>query len=414
MKLTWPAIIFLLLWCHQAQAQYPIEIMRESKVELYLKGKELGEIKIAADSLDYLKLVASAGIEANFKLISPDGRVLREALIKDRKQWSYEVEQGGDYTVVLENTNKFLPIRAFLNVSLSRPDFSIGYPTDADSLKIPGDAVQLLTAESDIIKANPKSYPVDLKKGDTLNVVLKPLKGRSPLMQIKSGKEEILWASLRKKDAQRVTIPVLNDDTYTIEISTDALLKHPYQLSLDKVTPTKYRAPILKDLVAEKPVQEDPAVVLYDTIPEVFIDTVLHLAARRNILRRYEQKFPVQLADTTNVMYWGILYGVGKDFETAMEKFEPVLAGETFQAVGATDVLSAYGLGLLEVLPGTTTRCLTVKISADIRENFTGTRPNYALIEPSIGTNYLYFNNECESIGQRVYLKAVVFKKNEK
>ena len=413
MKTTWLSIFAFFVLFHYSVGQPPQRVVRNGEIALSLKAKEIKEIKIAADSLDLLRLIASAGSKVNFKVRKPGGQVIYEALVKEAKQWSGTVSVTGDYLAVFENTNKFLPIQVLLKSSLERPDFSIGYAKRADSLKIPGEKTSLLQARSDIIRANPKSYPVEVKKGDTLNVKLSAGKGKSPIMQIESGKKELLWATLRQKSVENVLMPVFADDTYTINLTTNAFFKHTYELSIEKTTPTKYRVPKLPETPVDTS-NKTPEVAPYDTIPVILIDTMINLAARRNILDNYEQTFTLQLADTTNVLYWGILYGIGRDFQESIEKIEPVLAGEAFQAVGATDVLSAYGLGLLKVLPGSSSRCLQIKVSPAIQNRLTATRTNYAILEPTVGRNYLYFNNECESVGQRVYIKAVVFKKNEK
>ena len=415
MRSVWFIIACLLLHNLPALSQPAVDLMRNGSIDLGLKGKEQKELKIFVDSLDVLSLTASTLQKANFTVKAPDGQVVFDARLEPDAEWNAPVMTTGAYTVIFENTNKFLSVKVNLLVNLNRPNFAIGDSTMVPDLRIEREVRSLLTAESEIIKANPASYPLPVQKGDTLNITLTPLKGKTPYMQLVSGQQEVLWSSWSTKRAEKFFMPVVSDDTYTLHLSTDALFKEAYKLTIGQITPAKYTAPpvVAKDSLDDGK-SDSTLLTSYDTIPQLLIDTVLNLAARRNILGRYEQKLEIVLPDSADMLYWGVMYGVGSSYEAALVEMEPLLANENFQAVGATDVLSAYGLGLLKVLPRTSMRCITMTASADISANFVPPRNNYAVITSQKGKQFLSFVNECESVGQRIYVKAVVFKKSVK
>jgi len=395
-------------------AQSPIAIQRNSSLSLVLLKKEKRNFKLNLSQNDIISFNLKAIKGLNFRFINAEGQVIIERLIKRSAfTWEKEIKINGIYSIEFENTSLFLPSEINAEISLKRANFIYGPgdPTvDPAIVKVADrNQVTLTGARFQITKPNPKAYKFPFEKGDTLQFQLIPILANSPFIEITNDLNEIVFASLPGKREVNVTIPVLEKGVYTISMVSESFLKsNPFRgmidsLRIEKISPAKY-------VKSEASNEDKLALLKSDTIAEVFIDTVIYLGAIRDIIHPSKQRLNFHVQEINEILYWGILFGSGKDFTDEVDLFQPLMQGGAL-ASGATEVLSAYGLGFLKKMPGPGNRDVTFTPSPTLRDYLlNGSGSNYALIHDRGFSEYLEFENKSKSVGHNVYVKIVLFK----
>jgi len=405
--------VFLLL-AMVSWAQSPIAINRNSKISLVLLKKEKRTFKLSLSQNDIIRFNLKAIKGLNFRFIDVEGQIIIERLIKKSAFiWEKEIKINGIYSIEFENTSLFLPSEINAEIVLDRENFIYG-PGDpaidpAISKVADRNQVILTGARFQITKPNPKAYKFPFEKGDTLQFQLIPILANSPFIEITNDLNEIVFASLPGKREVNVTIPVLEKGVYTIAMKSESFLKsNPFRgmidsLRIEKISPAKY-------VKSDASKEDKLALLKSDTIAEIFIDTVIYLGAIRDIIHPSKQRLNFHVQEANEILFWGILFGSGQDFTNEVDLFQPLLQGEAL-ASGATEVLSAYGLGFLKKMPGPGNRDVTFTPSPTLRNFYlNGSGSNYALIHNKGFSEYLQFENKSKSVGHNVYVKIVLFK----
>jgi hypothetical protein len=410
------SIIFILS-CWALQAQHPMDIKRASHVSILLNKKEKRVFKLSLSQQDLVRLQVTATKTINFRISNGAGQIINESIVKrDPYVWDKLIDSGGSFTIEIENISLFIGAEVTMKIDVQRPQFiyGAGDPTRDSAIQKVSDRKQVILTDGrfQITKASPKKYPYPLEKGDTLLFQLIPILGITPYVEITNDLNEIVFASLPSKHELNVAIPVLEKSTYTVSILTRSLFSKNFfkgmidSLRIERISPPAY---VKSDQAAE--IAKALAMLKSDTVPEVFMDTVIYLGAIRDIIHPSNQTLRIQLDNSDATLYWGILFGAGQDFTHEVDQFQPLLQGNAL-AAGATDVLSAYGLGYLKKLPGIGNPDITFTASYGIQKYLMpGVRPNYALIHPGQSSTYfLSFENKSKSVGHNVYVKIILFK----
>ena len=404
----------LILMASASLAQSPVSITRNSSVSLTLKKKEKRAFKINLIQHDVISFNLKVIKGINFRFIDAEGQIIIESLVKKNTfTWEKEIKIDGVYSIEFENTSLFLPSVFIATIALQRPNFIYGPgdpAVDPAIVKLAERNQMVLSgARFQITQPNPKEYKFPFEKGDTLQFQLIPILANSPFVEITNDLNEIVFASLPGKRELNVTIPVLEKGVYTISMVSESFLKsNPFRgkidsLRIEKISPAKYGKP-------DAAQSDNPALLNLDTIAEVFIDTVIYLGAIRDIIHPSKQRLNVQVQEANEILFWGILFGSGQSFTKEVDQFQPLLQGDAL-ASGATDVLSAYGLGYLKKMPGPGNKDVTFTPSKNIKDHLlNGPGSNYALIYGKGISDYLQFENESKSVGHNVYVKVVLFK----
>lgn len=385
--------------------QKPIAIERLSKISLELAKKERMKFALLLDSADVVNISLNCGKSLNFRVYDPLDQIIYESTVKTKRiEWDQNIDTGGIYSIELESKALFFPTEVNMTISLTRPEFVYG-DTAADSLVAERRERMLTDGNFPVTKSNPKTYLFTFKKGDTLHFELKPISGKSPLVEIKNDLNELVFASLPQKEDINEFIPILNSASYIISLRSKGFFGKSAGLKIRNITPDRYIARDSVDIAKLDSLKKIPS-FQYDTIPEIFMDTVIYLGGIRDILNENKRKLSFQFEDPYSIGYWGILFGAGKEFLNEFQEFE--------LSSGGADLLTAYGMGNLKNLPGTGNEHITFTPSEFIRWNLKPPlKPNYALISYAKGSHYLSFENASKSVGQNVYVKIVLFRKIE-
>jgi len=81
-------------------------------------------------------------------------------------------------------------------------------------------------------------------------------------------------------------------------------------------------------------------------------------------------------------------------------------------AVGASNILAAYGLDLIKTLPKSDNKQIKFTPSPIIRSKLKPPlRSNYATIDTAYGNHTLLIENLSQSAGQKVYVQTVILRK---
>ena len=376
--------------------------------------KKKKSFSLVLDSADLAKIVVQTARSANFSVLDPAGQIIFENFVKTKPVvWEKEIALGGSYTIEIESVALLFETEVGMQITVRRPRFLYGDPSMVDSLITPRRKHVLSDGEFQITKANAKTYPYAVEKGDTLIFDLQPISGNSPTIEVTNDFNELVLASIPQKGNLKASIPILQKGTYTLSMVSHAFFGKSNRLKVEKISPTRYAEPVTVPQEVDTTTVEEVK-PMYDTIPELFMDTVIFLGAGRDIVHPNSQKLSFQFDNAPNIAYWGIFYGAGQEFLDDIQTFLPLLEGEAL-AAGATDVLSAYGLGYLNILPDAGSGQITFKASNTIKWSMSPpTRQNYALIAQIRGVHYLSFENKSLSAGQNVYVKIVLFRKEPK
>lgn len=407
-------LFFSLLLSHFLYAQNPMTIKRISKLDVVLKKKEPPAIfKFVLDSTDVLMIKGTSSRWTNLRLKAPTGAVIYESRMRSIPVFlQKDIELAGEYEIEVENTNKYLCAKSMLEVELERNPFQYGDTLMIDSLKSEREELTILNSDFQITKTNDREYNVEVSKGDTLKIALKPLSRKTPFVQLKNNLEETLWSTVPQKDKEEVVMPVLTDGTYTLSMSSRAFFAKTNELLIERIVPVKYAAPTIVEEPDTSQVTEE--IILYDTVPELLLDTTIFLGAGRDIIHERQRKLPIQFGDTTNIVFWCVFFSTKRAFDSNAKTYEPLFSTEKYLSAGVTDIISAYGLGLLDVLPKSEMDQVSFSVSKTIRPFLDPINGNYAIIPSTIGNHFIAFNNQSLSSGQHVFARVVIFRKTPK
>jgi hypothetical protein len=246
-------------------------------------------------------------------------------------------------------------------------------------------------------------------KGDTLIVSLNPLSKNTPSIEIQNDLNELVFAAFSSAKERYVEIPILESGSYSITMSSDAFLSKKNYIKVEKISPNKY---IEKPEPAppEETVTEKPK-ALYDTIPEIYLDTIYFVGAQRDIINPSELNIKIEFEYPNTIIKWLILYGAGNEFLKEAENYLPLLEGEPL-AAGATNILTAYGLGFLKKLPNNSTQQVEFSPSSAIRyELKPPLKSNYAIVSGGYGSHSLQIDNKSRSAGHKVLVQIVALRR---
>ncbi len=384
--------------------QKPMVMERLSTVSLDLAKKERLKFSLLLDSLDVVNISLNTGKSINFRVYDPLEQIIYESTVKTKSiAWDQKVDIGGSYSIELESKAMFFPTEVNMTISLTRAEFVYG-DIAADSLVAERWERILTDGNFPVTKSNPKTYLFTFKKGDTLHLDLKRISGKTPVVEIKNDLNELVFASLPQKEDINEFIPILDSASYIISLRSHGFFGKSAGLKIRNITPDRYIARDTVDL-AKLDSLNKLASFQYDTIPEIFMDTVIYLGAIRDILHENKHRLSFQFDNPSSIAFWGILFGAGSEFLNEFQDLE-LTAG--------TDLLTAYGMGDLKNLPGSGNEHITFTPSEYIRWNLKPPlRRNYALISYAFGSHYVSFENSSKSVGQNVYVKIVLFRKIE-
>ncbi len=392
------------------QAQSPLAIERKSPINLELKHSEKRSFSIVLDENDLLSIKSQAEGTINLKISDPNGQVVYQGLIKSNLvDWQKTVTTAGSYTVEAESAALLLNTRISLSITVLKPNFSYG-SAKMDTVINKRSKTVLVDGEFQITRNTPKSYNYNVLKGDTLIFMLKPISGHNPAIEIVNSLNELVYAAFSGKKEQYIEIPILEAGSYTLSINSVAYLPKTNYLRVELISPKRY-AEIPKEEKSGGNKEPDLPVDLYDTIPEVYMDTIIFLGAQRDIINPKKAELNFQFEKPSTIVKWLVFYGAGSDFLEEIAAYEPILQGEAM-AAGATNILAAFGLGLLKKLPNQGNNQISFTPSAAIRNGrMSPTQDNYSTIKGGYGSHSLLIENKSQSSGQNVHVQVVVFRK---
>ncbi|NQW27550.1 MAG: hypothetical protein HQ474_06530 [Flammeovirgaceae bacterium] len=443
-RVTAVAIIFAISICASfwVQAQLPEEVTRESYLAIKLARKTINKSVLVLNETDQVSFETSTPRKINFRLISPAGAIIHESLIKKRKEpWKFNVVESGNYSVEIENVSFLLNCKVNQKISLNRYPFHIGAPKDSIPFTVQIDRDQSIEAEGkfQINRFNDKKLTIGpLEKGDTVLLNLTPINKKSPILKIKNGAGELLFASRKSKKDIIASIPVLNVDSFDITMVSESWLGQENTFRIDKVSPMKNI--IDKDLI--------PKPIRLDTIPIDYLDTTIYLGAVRDYVNSNYEVFYFNFKEDTTIAFWSLVFGVGKEFEQTMAVLaEELQAAEAVEEMTYADVLQNYVLGNPEELAFNEDQKLitskteqgqnisiepqkienkpdpvnkrvvlsnvivsaSTEIAASIQSK---SGVNFALLDNLCCNHFIKFENLDKSVGRKVYVKVLLFKIN--
>ena len=407
-------IIFFLagmfLLVHQLTAQKAITVERETTLQLDLKRSSKRTFSISLSQNDIVSLSARAEGTINLKITDPAQQVVFQGVVKNKAvEWQKTIEETGLYTVEVESSALLFSTRVALNLSIVKPNFIYGHPS-MDSLILARSKKIMVDGEFEINRGTPKTYTYSLLKGDTLIFSIKPLTKHSPEIEIQNDLNELLYAAFSSNKEQYIEIPIFETGSYSITLNSNAFLPKKNYLKVDVISPARYiKNPEAPEVEEESGAEEVKS--LYDTIPEIYMDTILFLGAQRDIINPSSIKVNIEFEDPASIINWLIIYGAGNDFLKEANEFSTLIEGEPMSA-GATTILTAYGLKFLKKLPNYKSHQVAFVPSAAIRYNLKPPiRNNYASIKGGYGNHSLEIENKSRSAGQKVFLQIVVIRK---
>jgi hypothetical protein len=402
------ATLFLILF--EVSAQKPTTVERTSKLELDLKRSSKRTFSIVLSTNDMLSVSARAEGTVNVKIIDPNGQVMYQGIVKgDLVEWQKSVTVDGVYIVEIESSALLLNTRVALNLSILRSDFIYGHPS-MDSLISQRTRKVMVDGEFEISRKTPKTYNYGVLKGDTLIVSLKPLSKNTPNIEIVNDLNELLFAAFSSAKEEYVEIPILESGSYSITMSSDAFLSKQNYIKVEKISPSKYvEEP--EPAPAEEPKDSEEPKTLYDSIPEIYLDTIYFVGAQRDIINPSELNIKIEFEDPNSIIKWFILYGAGNEFLNEADNYLPLLEGEPL-AAGATNILTAYGLGFLRKLPTNSNQQVEFTPSSAIRNKLKPPiKSNYAIISGGYGSHNLQVENKSRSAGHKVLVQVVALRR---
>ncbi len=403
-------LVFGFLFIKHAYAQAPISLERNSVINLELKRSSKKSFALALKVDDILSFDALAEGGVNFKIAEPSGQIIYQNIIDSKKvEWQKTISTEGIYTVEVENPGLLFVERISISISILRNDFIYGHPS-MDSLVSNRNRKTFVDGEFQITRKAPKTFNYSLEKGDTLIFKIKPKSGSGPAIEIQNSLNELVYAAFSSKREHFAEIPIFEAGSYTITMNSQAYLPNNNHLNVELISPARYiEVPKVVEETESEAVEKPKQ--LYDTIAEIYLDTVLFLGAKRDIINRSEQNIKFQFEEPSSIIEWLVFYGSGKEFMDQVNSLSILIQDEAM-AVGASNILAAYGLGLIKTLPKSDNKQIKFTPSPTIRSKLKPPlRTNYAAIKNTYGDHSLLIENFSESSGQKVYVQAVVLRK---
>ncbi len=384
-------------------------VQRESEIHLSIKD-EVEPIMLNLKAKDRLDITLESSWSVNFRMYDPDDRLIEVGLASKDEDFGLNqtVDSAGTYRIELENGLPVipLPVKADLRIVLTRSDFQL---PQLDSLPKPGNR-EILVSSALVMprtkkdEENVRGFNFQMGKGEILDFNYVPSK-KSPFIEIRNDVGELLFASRPKKEAVNNSIPILDSCVVHILLRSRSFFPKRDSLFVQRNSPS------LSQKEPTKTVMDTIEMIIQDSIPEVFMDTTIYIGALRDYVNEEEQSITFDFKNDSSIVFWAILFGAGQAFLDELKLYEPLLEGEAL-AAGATDVLTAYGLGYLKTLPSFGNDDVCIETSSSIHENLNAAlRANYAIIEKAEGVHYVQFGNYSQSVGVNIHVKVVVFRK---
>lgn len=411
-------IVLLALLCFIATASFgqpPLEIKRTSDVAIRLEKKANRELKLSLLKSDALAIKVSTKKRVNFRITDPNGVVMHEnvAMVK-AVEWSRDVAADGVYTLVVENVDQWLSTDVTIQIKLRRPKFTYGSGVAGSS----GDRTVLAERSQDvltdgraqIVSGTPRKYPFNLERGDTLLVDIKGLAGPVPFVEISNAQKELLFASLPERRRAKVTIPILETGAHELLLYSHFFTNTPLMpmydsIRVERIAPTRYAPAVVV------PVDSTtlPKPIVYDTIAELVLDTMLFAGAVRDYVHPNRIGMDIPMTQPQDIIHWVVLFGAGKEFPGSYEQLKSQSSEDQTATV---DPLLAFGQGRLHYLPGPGNPDVRFYPSGQITEWLSRQeRINYVRITQQPESPRVDFENSSKSVGHPVYLKAYAFRK---
>jgi hypothetical protein len=392
-------------------AQAPLEKSRESKLGFYLNNSEKKVFPIDIQKDDELTIAFKNKRALNFSVLTPEGTVIYESVCKPKKgqNWSKVFSQEGAYQISFEDVSLIRMNEVNVSIDLKRPHFVYGSGS-AKKTAILNEAKDTVVTQGTFKASysNDKNYPVALTKGDTFYLKLEPLSGAIPEFSVTNDKGEYLHYQLTSKKPVQLQIPAFTDEVVTLTFLAPKFLQKikrfvpgTIKIELRKHIPLRYTDTnaIVVDTISENQV--------YDTIAEVYIDTIVRLGAQRDITQKSKNQIKIRFNEPDEIMFWGIVYGAGPDFIQSIGKLNEKYLAENIEPI------KAYCFGELGQLPKNTNSVVSFRFSQDLNDAFEGGK-NYAKVEYFSDVSSINMENTSLSSAQDVYVKIVAFRQKLK
>ncbi|MAJ51104.1 MAG: hypothetical protein CMB82_05765 [Flammeovirgaceae bacterium] len=430
------------IFVFSSSAQVKNEITRASNQSMYLNRKLIKKSHLILKTFDHLAFETYTPKKINFRVISPSGAIIHEALIKKAKmRWEFDAIDSGNYLIEIENLSFLFKAKVDQIITLNRFPFQIGAPKDSIPFSQAIARTQSIIAEGvfQINRFNDKNLNIgSLEKGDTLLFTMNKVTKRTPPMEIVNGSKELLFASRKSKNTVEAIIPVLSQDSFQITMISKAWLGQENKFRIDRITPFKH---VVDTNLIPKP-------ILYDTIPIDFLDTTIYLGAVRDYTNSNSEKFTFNFQADTSIAFWSVVFGTGAQYESIMESLEESMAIDSLaDGMLYTDVLKNYVLGDpmglafkkdQTLVSEQTTRGQNITLASKSVEKTKGMRNlnydnvsivpsskiaskvqfksgiNFALMDDLCCDHFLFFKNEDKNLGKKVYVKVLLFRIKKK
>jgi hypothetical protein len=298
-----------------------------------------------------------------------------------------------------------------LQITVVKPDFIYGYPLmDSFAVLAANRSKKVMVdGEFEIMHNIPKTYTYSVEKGDTLIFSLNPITKNTPRIEIQNELGEMLLAAFSTSKDKYVEIPILKSGSYGVTLISDAFLPKRNYIRVEKISPKRYTKKVVE--TKEEAAITDKPEALYDTIPEIYLDTIYFLGAQRDIIHRSELNLSFKFEQPESIIKWLIFYGSGIEFLQAVDQYAALLQGEPM-AAGATNILTAYGLGFMKKLPTTAGGQVSFTPSTAILNQLKHPlQKNYASIMGGKGDHALKIENKSRSAGQQVLVQVVIIRR---
>tara|TARA_B110000046_G_scaffold6234_1_gene6532 strand:- start:2927 stop:4282 length:1356 start_codon:yes stop_codon:yes gene_type:complete len=423
-------------------AQMDNEITRASNQSMHLKRKLIKNFNLVLRKFDHLTFETYSPRKINFRVISPSGAIVHEALIrKAKKTWQFDAIDSGNYSIQVENLSFLFKAKVDQIITINRFPFQIGAPKDSIPFSQAVARTQSIESEGvfQITRFNDKNLTIGpLEKGDTLLFTMNKVTKRSPPMEIVNGAYELLFASRKSRKTVEAVIPVLNKDSFQITMISKAWLGQENNFRIDKITPFKH---VVDTNLIPRP-------IVYDTIPIDFLDTTIYLGAVRDYTNPNSEKFTFNFEADTTIAFWSVVFGTGSQYESVMAALDESIETDSL-GDGAlyTDVLKNYVLGdplglafkkdqtLVSVRTTSGQNITIASKSVETIEDSTSlvydnvsivpspqiasrvqikSGINFALMDDLCCDHFLFFKNEDKNLGKKVYVKVLLFRIKKK
>jgi hypothetical protein len=400
--------LLVIFACFNGVAQPPFEISRTSKLQFSLPNNETKTFPIELQEADELTIDFKCRHTINFSILTPEGVVIYQEVSSARKNhnWSKIFALGGIYQVSFQDVSFLKLNKIEAVIKLKRPAFYFGSGKSEKTSPI-NDRIDTLITQG-TFKASfsdDRIYPLSLIKGDTFHLKLSAKKGVIPAFNILNDKGEFLHSQFISKNPFEIYIPALTDQLITLTFVPPSFLDKVKRfvpgiinIALSKQSPKRYSDTLII------PVNIDSIQINeYDTLAEVYLDTLVYLGAKRDIVNSSTGKIEIAFTNPDEIICWGIIYGIGNDFSRNISNLD-----ERHPTEGG--FLEAYCFGEINSLPKNRNASVSFTFSEDLRNAFVN-GSNYAKVEYFSDLSSINMSNKSQSVSQTVQLRIVSFRK---